>query len=144
MVSSLGYSPEDLPFPANDLPRSYAFPNAALFIGIKTPDKMFTYLRWWLAYHSALIFRLLPHDSQATPLSGDHWHAFLSAQSTMSTIRIGGKTKNWGRHRYARPITAPGRSLCPTGHWQLFWPGRPGQVIRNRMYMYGMVICNYK
>ena len=66
------------PPPTNDLPHSYAFPDAALFIGVKTPEKTFAYLQRWLAYHSTLIFRFLPHDSEASPLSGDHWRAFLS------------------------------------------------------------------
>ncbi len=62
------------PPPANDLPHGYAFPDAALFGGVKTPEKTSA----WLAHHSALIFQFIPHDSDASPLSGDHWCAFLS------------------------------------------------------------------
>ena len=66
------------PPPPSDLPCGYAFPDPALFVGVKTVDKTFAYLRRWLACCSALIFRFIPHDSNASPLSNDHWCAFLS------------------------------------------------------------------
>ena len=66
------------PPPANDLPRGYAFPDVALFIGVQKPEKMFAYLRQWLKYWSALIFRFIPDDNDAHPLSSEHWCSFLS------------------------------------------------------------------
>ena len=66
------------PPPANDLPRGYAFPDAALFIGVQKPEKTYAYLRQWLKYQTALIFRLIPDDNNAHPLSSDHWCSFLS------------------------------------------------------------------
>ena len=61
------------------LPLQMIFLAVMLFpMPLCSPDKMFAYLHRWLAYCSALIFQFLPHDSEATPLSGDHWRAFLS------------------------------------------------------------------
>ncbi len=66
------------PPPLSDLPCSYAFLDAALFVGVRTLDKTFSYLHHWLSYRLAMIFRFVPHNSDASPLSNNQWRAFLS------------------------------------------------------------------
>lgn len=62
----------------DDLPHGYAFPSAALFAGVQTEERRQSYLRKWITHRPALIHRFIPTDSDAGPLSSDHWRSFLS------------------------------------------------------------------
>jgi len=59
----------------------YAFPDPALFVAVHTEEKTITYLKNWLQYRPACIYRVSTASSSARLLSSQTWRTFLLSAS---------------------------------------------------------------
>jgi hypothetical protein len=59
----------------------YVFPDPALFVSVQNEQKTITYLKNWLRYRPAFIYRVSSATSSARPLSTQTWRTFLFSAS---------------------------------------------------------------
>ena len=59
----------------------YVFPDPALFVSVQNEEKTITYIKNWLRYRPAFIYRVSSAASSARPLSTQTWRTFLFSAS---------------------------------------------------------------